>query len=232
MVSNMEIKTIIAIILFVVSLFSIVTSVSSEIIEIESNPVDINFTLGPTNNTINETILVLKIISPLNKTYINKNIPLIFETNKPAYCSYKIDRDLPVNLGLINSFSKTISLVNGEHILNVRCTIGNESVIKQVMFRINKKSINFSNFESDKEYEKEIRNPVYGEWACINNRLQRTVTQYNLESIEYGQPCGYVIRSSETKKVTGILLSSILITLIILITILILFISIVWANYK
>ena len=195
----MKIKTILAIILFVVSLMSIITSVSALVVEINSQPTDTNFTIGQGNSTGNETSLILNLISPVSKTYINKDILIKFETNKPAYCSYIIDNNLQVNLGLISSFSKTINFLNGEHNLNVKCTLGNESVSKQITFKVDKKSTstNSSSLESDKSYEDELRGISYGEWICINNKLQRSVIQYNLENVEYGQPCGYVLESTD-----------------------------------
>jgi len=195
----MKIKTILAIILFVVSLMSIITSVSALVVEINSQPTDTNFTIGQGNSTGNETSLILNLISPVSKTYINKDILIKFETNKPAYCSYIIDNNLQVNLGLISSFSKTINFLNGEHNLNVKCTLGDESVSKQITFKVDKKSTstNSSSLESDNLYEEQLRYPVYDEWICVNNKLQRSVVQYNLENIEYGQPCGYVLESTD-----------------------------------
>src|SRR3989344_2526983 len=56
---------------------------------------------------------------------------------------------------------------------------------------------NLSSLESDNLYEEQLRYPVYDEWICVNNKLQRSVVQYNLENIEYGQPCGYVLESTD-----------------------------------
>ncbi len=229
----METKTVIAIVLFVVSLMSIITTVSALVVEVESQPTNTNFSIGSGNITINNTSLVLNLISPTNKSYINKDVPIIFNTNKPAYCSYKLDNESQINLGLISSFSKTIHFLNGNHNLEVKCNIGNESITKQISFKVNKKVITFSNFESDKTYEDQLREISYGEWTCINNRLQRSVKQYNLENIEYGQPCGFVLGSESNKvSMNQVFWYLIIIILVILILIAIVMIAMFLANSR
>ena len=228
----MEKNTIIAIILLVISLASVMTSISAAVVEVESQPTNTNFTISQGNST-NVTSLVLNIISPANKTYINKDVPIVFNTNKPAYCSYKIDNESQINLGLVSSFSKTIHFLNGNHNLEVKCNVGNESITKQISFKVNKKVITFSNFESDKTYEDELRGISYGEWMCINNKLQRSVIQYNSENIEYGQPCGFVLDNESNKvSMNAIFWYLIIIILVILILIAIVIIAMFLANSR
>ncbi|MBS3072547.1 hypothetical protein J4477_01800 [Candidatus Pacearchaeota archaeon] len=73
----------------------------------------------------------------------------------------------------------------------------------------------------DMEIENEFYNIQYGEWTCINNRLQRINTVNGFEEVEYGGLCGVLSDSQKEKTSNLFLVSVILIILIILALILI-----------
>lgn len=73
----------------------------------------------------------------------------------------------------------------------------------------------------DMEIENELYNIQYGEWTCINNRLQRTNIVQGMEEIEYGGLCGVSLNEGKQNNNSLFLISLILIILIIIALILI-----------
>jgi len=64
--------------------------------------------------------------------------------------------------------------------------------------------------------ELEQSEQTYGDWNCINNRLQRQVTQNGLTEIEYGGICDIKLSASEKAKNPLAIIPLTLIILIIL----------------
>lgn len=58
----------------------------------------------------------------------------------------------------------------------------------------------FNPVRQDINLEQETRQITYGDWTCINNKLQRTATQNDLTEIEYGGLCGIELDASEKPK--------------------------------
>ncbi len=73
----------------------------------------------------------------------------------------------------------------------------------------------------DMEIENELYNIQYGEWTCINNRLQRTNIVQGMEEIEYGGLCGVSLNEGKQNNNSLFVMSLILIILIIISLILI-----------
>ncbi len=160
-----------------------------------SRPVSVNFYVVDKNPE-----LTINIINPEAKTYNTKNIPLEISTNVKASCYYQIDSEKPVNLGLKDYFEETISVQEGSHTLKVTCSALNQTKTESVTFTSdtddNKPIFN----EEDKKREKELRTPIYGEWKCIKNQLQRTKTLNNHTSLEYRGICGLTITPEQPEQ--------------------------------
>jgi hypothetical protein len=166
-------------------LFLAMPLVSSEIIW--SLPTGVEFSIGEPMPG-----LIMTVISPTDKTYTVRTIPIEVTTNIPAQCSYSLDNQHTVSLGSNTHFLSSVRLSNGQHTLTIKCLANSQEKTKTISFKVNCPEIQRNNtaLEQDLIYENQINTPVYSEWYCINNRLQRTVTLRNLESIEYGGICG------------------------------------------
>ena len=200
-------------------LINIASFASAEIIW--SLPTEVEFQV--VNSTMPPT-LQMHIIKPeANKVYYTRSIPLIVETNIPATCSYSLDNAPSVSLGTKNYFSRILNVLYGKHKISVTCTAGNQTVTKSVNFTSKKKCESKPNIEeeTDDEIEDQFHNPVYGEWTCINNRLQRTNIVQGMEEIEYGGLCGVLLNEGKQSNNSLFLISLIFIILIIIALILI-----------
>lgn len=208
------------IILSVITLIFIIISIqiiSAEIIW--SLPTGVEFTI--VNSTTNQTDpLIITILNPTNKTYTIRNIPIEVKTNIESECFYSLDNGQLNSIGIGNYFLKKISIANGNHNIKIVCKSGDQEKIAIVYFKVNcpTKQRNNNALESDLEYENTLKTPVYGEWICNANQLQRTVTINNLQEIEYGQKCGFELRASEkTKKISIFWLLPLIFIILILI---------------
>lgn len=54
--------------------------------------------------------------------------------------------------------------------------------------------------EQERERQEDLLTNQYGEWKCINNRLQRTNIINNQEVIEYGGVCGLSYEPTQRKQ--------------------------------
>jgi Flp pilus assembly protein TadB len=61
----------------------------------------------------------------------------------------------------------------------------------------------------DQEYESTLREVKFGEWSCINNQIQRTITSFNHVEYEVGSKCGFEdqINSQETNNFNKLFLT-------------------------
>lgn len=191
---------ILAILAFL-SLLVIMPLASAEIIW--SLPTGVPFYISG-NNTYENQTLIVNVINPQNKVYScagsSLDIPLEIRTNLNASCYYSLDNSAWIDLGRSTHFSRTLTVPKGNHQLVVWCRAGNQESIKTVNFSVKSKSNEtFSDRQltQDQAYEESIRQIKYGEWRCITNRLQRTVTINNLEQMEYGQVCGLELNPSD-----------------------------------
>ncbi|OIO41000.1 hypothetical protein COU56_01910 [Candidatus Pacearchaeota archaeon CG10_big_fil_rev_8_21_14_0_10_31_9] len=73
----------------------------------------------------------------------------------------------------------------------------------------------------DIEAENEFYDTKYGEWTCVNNKLQRTNIVQGIEEIEYGGLCGVSSEGQNSQTNYSILVLLVLIILIIITLILI-----------
>ena len=232
MITYPQIKMIKYTTLSILALFSIflVSSIlSANIISAEiiwSLPTEVEFTIIPA------TPLKFDIISPINKVYHTKNIPIEILANKPASCSYSMDSKPYVFLGNGTNIKKTIKVLTGSHNLRIKCNTNTEEKIKSVDFRVRIDRDNaFNQVDKDNAFEEQIikaSKPRYSEWACINNQLQRIVTMNNLDNIEYGGVCGVELSASQKPSKINIINSwLIILPLIFILLILIAIISII-----
>ena len=199
--------------------------VSAEIIW--SLPTEVPFYIDGNNTFPNQT-LIINIISPQSKTYKSETFPMIVPlkvvTNLNASCYYSLDNSNWVSLGKNLVFERSLSVNKGSHTLTVWCRAGNQESVKSVNFKsIDKSSFNNSytkdKLAEEEEYERNLKTNKYGEWICIDKRLQRTVTINGLQDVEYGQICGFELGASDREKINLSIL--IIIPLIFLILILI-----------
>lgn len=217
-VSKISQKLIIS---FIALIFLFVISmqfISAEIIW--SQPTGVPFTIiNGQNNTLPLTISIL---SPIEKTYHTKQIPLVVKTNKLALCSYSVDNGMQT-LFKINSdkeFTKNLILKNGNHTIKISCKTDSEFKSAQINFKVNHitRIQNNSALEQDLIYEREINTPKLSDWVCVNSKFQRTVTFRGLEDIEYGGVCGVIQPlKSESKPTSLIWLFPIIFLILILI---------------
>ena len=209
-------------VLLVSSLFS-AQVISAEIIW--SLPTEVEFTIVPA------TPLNFNIISPINRVYHTKSIPIEILANKPASCSYSLDNQVYTFLGNGENIKRTIRASIGSHNLRIKCNTNIEEKIKSVDFRVRINQNNFDQTNEDNAFEEKIiqaSQPRYSEWACINNRLQRIVTINNLDNIEYGGVCGVELTAGQ-KSINKRLLTAwiIILPLILILLILIALVSII-----
>ncbi|MBI2628842.1 hypothetical protein HYW74_02055 [Candidatus Pacearchaeota archaeon] len=213
-------------IILVSSLFSLQMT-SAEIIW--SLPTEVEFTIvSPTFD--------FSILSPINKVYRTKSIPIELVVNKPASCSYSLDNNAYTFLGNGINLKRTIRTSSGSHNLRIKCNTNSEEKIKSVDFKVKiSQDNNFNQVDEDNAFEEQIiqtNQPRYSEWTCINNKLQRIITINNLDSIEYGGVCGLELTSGKKAKLSSNSLTSlnswiILLPLILILLILIALVSII-----
>src|SRR3989338_5643751 len=162
-------------VLLVSSLFS-AQVISAEIIW--SLPTEVEFTIVPA------TPLNFEIISPINKVYHTKSIPIEILVNKPASCSYSLDNQVYTFLGNGENIKRTIRASIGSHNLKIKCHTNTEEKIKSIDFRVRiNQDGDTEQIDRDNAFEEKIiqaSQPRYSEWVCMNNRLQRIVTINNL----------------------------------------------------
>ncbi|MFA6022966.1 MAG: hypothetical protein WC781_02670 [Candidatus Pacearchaeota archaeon] len=205
---NQKLNTIIASFL----IFTILINFASAEI-IWSIPTGVSF------NIITASDLIINIISPTSKVYTTKTIPIEIDTNMDSQCSYSIDSGAAVSLGNGTYFKQNIVVANGNHNLKVYCKAGNIEKTANVTFTVNckNKTTNHTTIYDDLSYG-DNTTPIYGEWSCLANQMQRTVTTNNVQTIEYGGVCGVNIGASErTEKASWLWILPLILILLILI---------------
>lgn len=203
-------------------------------IRVSSLPTSVSFYTGPSN----PPSLEITIISPINgKTYTTHQVPLIVQTNNIAACYWSIDNGItvPFKFDRDTYFSKNLTLNNGNHKILIQCKDNNEVKSATTNFTVNVKTTpeneNHNNaLQNDLAYENQLRTPVYGQWLCINNRLQRTVTVLNMQSLEYGAECGLNIGPTTQSKNNNYSIWIILLIFLILILIVLVLIALLLAR--
>ncbi len=180
-----------------IALFLVLTIqfVSAEIIW--SQPTGVPFTI--VNSSNNSTELIVNIIKPVSKTYFTKIIPIEVRINKIASCSYSLDNKPYVFLGNGDYLSSSVNVTtNGDHNIKVLCYADSQSKLEQVNFKVKPRTSTNPYIDSDNEYEEGLYNPLYGDWVCVNNKLQRDILINNvLFDVEYGQVCGLELPPTE-----------------------------------
>ncbi len=189
-----KIKLLSILALFSILLVSVLSIqlASAEIIWSEPTEVEFTITHSPPLN--------FDIISPINKIYHTKNIPIEILANKQVSCSYSLDYKTYSFLGNGINIKKTIRVSTESHNLRVKCNTDTEEKIKSVDFRVRLNQDSPNQVTEDNAFEEQIiqnNQPRYSEWACINNRLQRIVTINKLENIEYGGICGVELNAKQ-----------------------------------
>lgn len=167
--------------------------------------------------------LKITILSPTAKVYTIKTIPIEIDTNIESQCSYSLDNGESISLGNGTHFKQNVVIANGNHKLIVYCKAGSIEKTANVNFTVNcRNKITNSTIYDDLAYGDNTI-PVYGEWNCIANQMQRTVIINNIQTIEYGGVCGLTLSASEKAEKASIIwvLPLILIILILILLVLI-----------
>lgn len=172
---------------------------------VRSLPTEVPFYIQG-NNTYENQTLIVNILSPQSKIYScttsSLKIALSISTNLNASCYYSLDNSSWISLGKSYNFIKTLTIPRGKHNLVVWCRAGVQETIKSVNFSVKeiKETASAKQLALDETYESQLKQTKYGEWSCISNRLQRTITVNNLQQVEYGQICGLELSASNLKQ--------------------------------